>query len=51
MPSVPQSASAQTAAPVVSQPTPQALAAIKRFVTDGTWPKPGTMPVCIRLGR
>ena len=36
---------------VVSQPTPKAQAAIAQFVAKGTWPKPGTMPVCIRLGR
>ena len=37
--------------PVVAQPTPEAQEAIREFVAGGTWPKPGTMPICIRLGR
>jgi hypothetical protein len=37
--------------PVVSQPTEAARAAIHHFIADGSWPQPGTMPVCIRLGR
>lgn len=38
-------------APVVSQPTPEALAAIKAYFETGEWPKPGVLPVCIRLPR
>jgi len=51
MPSIPKSSSFPTITPVVSQPTPDAKEAIKAFIADGTWPKPGTMPVCIRMGR
>lgn len=36
--------------PVVMQPTPEAKSAIDDFIKTGTWPKPGTMPVCVRLG-
>jgi hypothetical protein len=32
------------------QPTAEAKKAIEGFVRFGTWPKPGTLPVCIRLG-
>ena len=36
---------------LVQQPTKEASAAIAEFVKTGAWPKPGTIPACIRLGR
>lgn len=38
-------------APVVRQPTPEAREAIAEFVKTGAWPKSGSLPVCVRLGR
>lgn len=35
---------------IVRQPSPEARKAIAEFVKTGAWPKPGTLPVCIRLG-
>jgi len=32
-------------------PSPEAKKAIEEFMKTGAWPKPGTLPVCVRLGR
>lgn len=32
-------------------PTPAQLQAIRDVVETGKWPKAGTLPVCVRLGR
>lgn len=37
--------------PLATQPTAKAGEAIAEFIKTGAWPKPGTLPTCIRLGR
>lgn len=36
---------------LIKHPSPATIKAISEFVKDGKWPKPGTLPVRIRLGR
>jgi hypothetical protein len=38
------------ASKLIVHPSVETKKAIKEFVEEGKWPKPGTLPVCIRLG-